>query len=182
MSGKHTPGPEFIHPTRYTCKKCGWSGWVSGRPRCLPCAAKATSNWRKNNPDKNRNLKQRMDKKTRTERPEIAAARKRRKYANNIEHYRSKYAERLQWLSEGNVTKEQLVNIYMEAQGKCHYCSQPVKPRLTPSDPRGFDHVMPRSKGGKHTVSNLVLCCRNCNERRSDNGEMDPGAVEVVQR
>jgi len=36
----------------YHCKKCGWSGEVKTRPRCLPCAAIATDEWRRNNPAK----------------------------------------------------------------------------------------------------------------------------------
>lgn len=31
-----------------------------------------------------------------------------------------------------------------------------------------MDHVLPRSKGGNHSVNNLVLSCRWCNNNRGD--------------
>lgn len=162
---KHTPGPVV-----FSCKRCGWSGEAKSRPRCLPCCAKRTAEWRVANPEQKRELKRRADKKLRTERPEKAAARKREKYHRNAEHYRSKNAERLAWLRAGDVTAEQLAILFGASGGVCRYCGKSMKARLTPSDPRGFDHVVPRSKGGKHSINNMVVCCRSCNERRSDRG------------
>jgi hypothetical protein len=159
-----------LGPTAYSCKHCGWSGEVSGRPRCLPCCAKRTKEWRQQNPDKAADLKRRMEKQSRVNRPEVEAARKRRVRSRNPEHYRAKYAERLEWLRAGDVTRADLERIFAEANGKCVYCGTEVRARFTPSDPRGFDHVIPRSKCGLHTSSNLALACGDCNARRSDNG------------
>ena len=152
----------------FICKRCGWSGEVNGRPRCLPCAAARTAAWRKRCPEKAKALRRRMDKKARSERPAQMAAKKREKYARNREHYRAKYAARLEWLRAGYVTRDELVSLYAASNGQCAYCGSAVPARLCPSDPRGFDHVLPRSKGGQHTVSNLVVCCRSCNERKAD--------------
>lgn len=152
----------------YNCKRCGWTGEVNGRPRCLPCCALATAAWRKANPEKKRDLSRRMEKKLRTERPEETAAKKRAKYRRNLPRYRARYAKRAEWLRVGNVTKEELVSLHESVSGKCFYCGVSVSGRFKPSDPRGFDHVIPRSKGGIHTIANLVVCCRSCNERRSD--------------
>lgn len=165
VTATHTPGP-----VAYTCKKCGWSGLVNGRPRCLPCYATRTNLWRAANTEKALELKRRMDKKSRTEHPEKEAARKRRKRSKNPDRYREKYAERLAWLRTGDVTVEQLAILAGESGSVCRYCGEAVRTRLTPSDPRGFDHVVPRSKGGRHTIGNLVVCCRSCNENRSDRG------------
>ena len=43
--------------------------------------------------------------------------------------------------------------------GMCQYCGK-----------RGdtIDHVIPRSKGGKHTWNNVVIACRPCNAKKSD--------------
>lgn len=162
---RHTPGP-----VAFTCHRCGWSGEVNGRPRCLPCHAKRSAAWRASNPEKKRELKRRADKKLRTERPELAAAKKRAKRQRNPDHYRAKYAERLAWLKQGDVTTEQLAILYGASGGVCRYCGKPAKARLSATGPRGFDHVRPRSKGGRHTINNMVVCCRPCNERRSDRG------------
>lgn len=44
------------------------------------------------------------------------------------------------------------------AGGRCHYCHE-FKP-LT------MDHVIPVSKGGPHTASNIVPACQPCNSRK----------------
>lgn len=158
-----TPGPTF-----FACEKCGWSGQVNGRPRCLPCAARRTFEWRKSHPEKAKELKHRMDKKMRTERPWKEAKHKREVRSRNPEHYRMKYQERIQWLKSGDVVRQDLLDIYERDNGKCVYCGKPVLARFSPNDPRGFDHVIPRSKGGKHTKSNLVVSCADCNAAKSD--------------
>lgn len=42
-------------------------------------------------------------------------------------------------------------------RGLCQYCGE-----------RGdtLDHVVPRSRGGRHTWTNVVLACRRCNNRK----------------
>lgn len=44
----------------------------------------------------------------------------------------------------------------------CAYCTSECSDDLT------LDHVVPRSKGGKNTVSNLVVACRICNEAKAN--------------
>lgn len=51
----------------------------------------------------------------------------------------------------------------------CRYCGTTVNWR----DRRGpnggtYDHVHPMSKGGDESLSNLVVCCRQCNLRKGD--------------
>lgn len=43
---------------------------------------------------------------------------------------------------------------------RCQYCG--CKKHLT------LDHIIPRSKGGKHTWDNLVIACSPCNSRKGD--------------
>ena len=47
------------------------------------------------------------------------------------------------------------------AAGKCHYCQQSfAATELT------MDHVVPLSRGGKSTKSNIVPCCKKCNSEK----------------
>lgn len=47
------------------------------------------------------------------------------------------------------------------ASGVCHYCGDRFPPReLT------MDHVVPLSRGGRTTKSNVVPCCQHCNYRK----------------
>ena len=56
---------------------------------------------------------------------------------------------------------------------RCAYCG-------TPDENLTQDHVMPISKGGNHTASNIVPACRSCNAKKSDSmGKYIPRAVIV---
>jgi len=51
-------------------------------------------------------------------------------------------------------------NLYRRDNYKCIYCGS--RENLT------MDHVVPRSRGGKNTWSNLVTCCIKCNVYKGD--------------
>ena len=51
-------------------------------------------------------------------------------------------------------------NIFKRDGGKCQYCG--TTKDLT------IDHVIPRSKGGQSTWTNLVTACKGCNSKKSD--------------
>ncbi len=54
-------------------------------------------------------------------------------------------------------------NIYTRDHYKCQYCGQEKSPEhLT------YDHVMPRSKGGKTDWTNIVAACVTCNGKKGD--------------
>jgi len=50
------------------------------------------------------------------------------------------------------------VNIYARDQYRCQYCG--VKCSI---DELTYDHVIPRSRGGRTTWENIVSCCYECN-------------------
>ena len=43
----------------------------------------------------------------------------------------------------------------------CPYCGE----RMLPRD-KTLDHMQPVSRGGKHSITNVVVCCRSCNSRK----------------
>jgi 5-methylcytosine-specific restriction endonuclease McrA len=49
---------------------------------------------------------------------------------------------------------------------KCFYC-----PVVLPLHDLTLDHRIPRSQGGANSVSNLVLACQSCNEKKADSSE-----------
>ena len=51
-------------------------------------------------------------------------------------------------------------NIFKRDNFSCQYCG--TKQDLT------LDHVLPRSREGKSTWTNLVAACKNCNSRKGD--------------
>jgi 5-methylcytosine-specific restriction endonuclease McrA len=61
-------------------------------------------------------------------------------------------------------------------QYSCQYCgAQPAKGLLT------LDHVVPRSRGGKHTWENVVAACIPCNQRKGDRRPEEAGMSLVAE-
>lgn len=53
--------------------------------------------------------------------------------------------------------------LYKRDAYKCQYCGKtPSTEELT------IDHILPRSRGGKTTWQNCVICCLPCNARKAD--------------
>lgn len=54
-------------------------------------------------------------------------------------------------------------NVFLRDEWYCQYCSQKhATNELT------FDHVIPKSRGGKTSWSNIVTACRSCNTKKGD--------------
>ncbi len=49
--------------------------------------------------------------------------------------------------------------IFGRDNGRCQYCNQKAE---------NIDHVVPRSRGGRHIWTNVVACCRRCNSTKSN--------------
>jgi 5-methylcytosine-specific restriction endonuclease McrA len=49
--------------------------------------------------------------------------------------------------------------IYARDHHRCQYCGKHAE---------SIDHVLPRSRGGRHEWENVVACCRRCNTHKSD--------------
>ena len=62
------------------------------------------------------------------------------------------------------------VNIYARDSYRCQYCG--VKCTI---DELTYDHVIPRSKGGKTTWENIVSACYACNRRKANRTPIEAG-------
>jgi 5-methylcytosine-specific restriction endonuclease McrA len=54
-------------------------------------------------------------------------------------------------------------NILWRDKNQCQYCGV-----IEPPNDMTIDHVIPRSRGGGNTWSNLVTCCKKCNQKKRD--------------
>lgn len=54
-------------------------------------------------------------------------------------------------------------NVYLRDKGRCQYCTKPI-----PRHQATYDHVIPRSKGGRTTWENVVIACVSCNQDKAD--------------
>lgn len=129
-------GPGYHTGVSYTCKDCDKG---------------AASIAQKRNPDAQRARNRRAAAKLRQERPDVVKAR------NDARRH---------WEAEGNVTVADLKGIYEEAGGLCTYCGKAVQAKFRKIGPRGFDHVIPRSRGGRHDADNMVVSCVDCNRAK----------------
>lgn len=49
--------------------------------------------------------------------------------------------------------------VFARDSGRCQYCERAAE---------SIDHVVPRSRDGKHEWTNVVACCRRCNATKGD--------------
>jgi 5-methylcytosine-specific restriction endonuclease McrA len=74
---------------------------------------------------------------------------------------RTERQKRIKEASDGTVTAEILKTIY--AQSICFYCQQEISPKY-----RTIDHKLPIIRGGKHSIDNICMACKDCNYRKHD--------------
>lgn len=125
---------------RVQCKPC-----VKARLRAIPInrvgKAKATKKWS----DKNREHVRQKSRESKQNNPERTL---------NYIHKRNA-------LKRGNgVFKIQAKELKRIKNSKCFYCSS--------VDNITFDHVVPLSKGGRHSIGNLLPACMKCNTSKGN--------------
>jgi len=54
-------------------------------------------------------------------------------------------------------------NLYTRDKGICGYCGEHIT-----FSKATIDHIIPKSKGGKHRWRNVILSCMPCNTRKGD--------------
>jgi 5-methylcytosine-specific restriction endonuclease McrA len=72
--------------------------------------------------------------------------------------------------SDGTVTRAAWAELKRKYGGCCAYCGR--KTVLLEKD-----HITPISKGGQHTISNIVPACKPCNTRKHDKTPDEAGMV-----
>ena len=54
-------------------------------------------------------------------------------------------------------------NIFWRDNGQCQYCGI-----IEPPKDMTIDHIVPRARGGENTWTNLVTCCKKCNQKKGN--------------
>lgn len=65
-------------------------------------------------------------------------------------------------LSGGTYTWTEVMRLFLLFDRRCAYCEQPV---IGQPDP---DHVVPLSRGGSNSITNILPSCRTCNSDKRD--------------
>lgn len=74
---------------------------------------------------------------------------------------KNQFHKRRSLKKQGDVTTQQLMELEKTAK-VCYWCSASLKNKKI-----HIDHYVPLSKGGEHTLSNLVISCAKCNHKKS---------------
>ena len=61
-------------------------------------------------------------------------------------------------------------NVIWRDNNKCQYCS-----KVFPTEKLTVDHVMPKSRGGEKSWTNLVAACKKCNQKKGDKTPEEAG-------
>jgi 5-methylcytosine-specific restriction endonuclease McrA len=67
------------------------------------------------------------------------------------------------------------INVFQRDGWRCSYCDKKL-----PMSELNYDHVVPRSKGGKTEWCNIVTACRACNEKKADLSLEESGMTLLV--
>lgn len=108
------------------------------------------------------------------------------KYSRRLEHkskrhkkyMKEKKRQRKQQISDGFVEEVSYEDVYRRDFGICKICGLPVikDKRRDPNWSGSIDHIVPVSKGGKHSISNCQLAHRVCNSIKCQ--EADPFRID----
>ena len=67
-------------------------------------------------------------------------------------------------------------NIYARDRSRCQYCGKKF-----PTPELSLDHIVPRSRGGAATWTNIVCCCVDCNTRKGGRLPREAGMKLIVE-
>ena len=67
-------------------------------------------------------------------------------------------------------------NVFLRDRFQCQYCGESL-----PSEDLTFDHVIPRSRGGRTTWGNVVTACQSCNLLKGNRMPHDCGMFPLMR-
>lgn len=155
---------EAIELRRAACRK-----WREANPEAAIASGRR---WRAENPEAAKEASRRHNRENRearnaacrsyyAEHKERQAARHREWCRANPDRANDRGARRRARIANSPVndfTAKQWVEMKAAYGGRCAYCGN--------RRPLERDHVVPLSKGGPHTASNIVPACKSCNSRK----------------
>ena len=65
-------------------------------------------------------------------------------------------------------------NILWRDKNQCQYCGNHFN-----ADKLTLDHVLPKSRGGKNTWTNMVAACKKCNQRKGNKTPEESGMKPI---
>ena len=79
--------------------------------------------------------------------------------AINLRHQKKRNGVILQY---PKLSTKELADLYFKSDDRCFYCYNKLHGKYE------FDHYIPISKNGEHTIKNLRISCKRCNRSKKD--------------
>lgn len=116
--------------------------------------------------ENNKARKKELDKKYREENKEKIAEYKREWIKTEIGKASKRASNhkrdlRTKETNDGTITRRSLVELFIEQDNKCFHCERELDHHAKGAV--HLDHLIPLSKGGCHTISNVRWSCASCN-------------------
>lgn len=150
---------ERITSEALTCSRCGLKKpsilFRDGERTCLPCKVEVLE-------EQNTALRERVPVGIEWRR-EVA---RRRRHGNPEKYARRQIHREMLILAQadGTLTREVVGQLFAEAEGKpCPYCGKKMD-----RETKSLDHIVPVSKGGLHSLANVLICCLRCNTAKGN--------------
>lgn len=138
-------------------KKCLHNRYIKRYARCKDKILESNKNWKLNNPEKFKNY---ITEWLNSPKGKESCARRNYKRRSLIQN------------TINDLTAQEWLEIQVKQNYKCVYCGE-VKPLHR-------DHIIPISKGGNNTKSNIQGLCQQCNSKKAD--KIDSlGFVKILQ-
>ena len=67
--------------------------------------------------------------------------------------------------SDGTITRLSLIDLRKIQNNKCYYCDNELD--FNTKNKVHLDHYIPLSKGGTHSIKNVVWSCSECNRQKN---------------
>lgn len=71
-----------------------------------------------------------------------------------------------------SITEDDVLKLHESQNKECIYCKSEIDLN-SDNPPYEFDHILPVSRGGSHSIDNLQILCKFCNQGKSDSLEED---------
>lgn len=136
--------------------------------------AELNARWRQQNPERRKEISKKSrdkpeNKQRRAEHMKRYRLRKpdayRKWVENNPEKANANRTKRRKYLQEGGlfaITKREIKRLY---SSPCAYCGKKEQIQA--------DHILPISRGGRHSIGNLIPACRLCNMSKGNKTNME---------
>ena len=84
-----------------------------------------------------------------------------REHSDLVVEYSARRRAAIRGSVNEKITRAKLDHLFEDQRGRCAYCGRDL------SD-KHLDHIVPISRGGTHTMGNLVWACPRCNLSKGD--------------